>query len=219
MSREWRKPEDVQWLKVSDRQLGEGAVGKVFAGRIKFRGKKPFAVAVKQFKPLYSRRLLDKTWPYPRVIEDLKRAGVRMPKMALVEHAGKPVLVSELFQKEQLTKISDAWMSSLPEDARDAMVETLTKMMNAGYDASPDSIGFVSTSRGPRPIVHDLDSLRKEPPHTALRGWLKHFPKGEPRRKALETLLSGVTNPFFKKELESIRAEAEKDWFWFRDKL
>lgn len=215
MSREWLKPEDVEWLKVSDRQLGEGAVGKVFVGRLKFRGRKPFAVAVKQFKSPYARRLLE-VWHYPRVIEDLKRAGVRMPKMALVEHEGKLVLVSELFQKGRLTKVSDAWMASLPPEARGAMVETLTKMMNAGYDASPDSIGFVSTSKGPRPVVCDLDSLRKEPPQTAVRGWLKHFPKGEPRQKALEALLKGVTHPFFKKELERVKDEVEKGWFWSR---
>ncbi|NYZ75111.1 hypothetical protein H0O03_02510 [Candidatus Micrarchaeota archaeon] len=213
--REWFSPSEVEWLRVSERKLGEGAVGKVFAGRIKFRGKKPFAVAVKQFKPPYLRRLLE-VWHYPRIIEDLKRAGVRMPKMAFVEHEGQPVLVSELFQKARLTKISDAWMSSLPEGARAALVETLTKVMNAGYDPSPDSIGFVSTSKGPQPIVCDLDSLRKEPPQTAIRGWLTHFPKGGPRQKALEALLNGVTHPVFKKELERVKYEVEKDWFWSR---
>ena len=82
MTSEWLKPEQVEWLKVSRLKLGEGKYGEVFAGRLKFKGKRAFAVAVKRFRfpsQVNVRR-------YEQVISDMAAAGVRMPKMAFVRH-------------------------------------------------------------------------------------------------------------------------------------
>ena len=208
-AKEWFAPEQVEWLKVSERVLGEkGHFGEVRLGRLKFKGRKPFSVAVKQFHPRHA-FLFD--WKkYEGAISSLRQAGVRMPKMALVEHGGRKVLVSELFASRGGSKIPD--LRSVPEESKAAVLDTVAKIINAGYEPAPDAIGLVKTRKGFEPIVYDLDYPALEEKQSIVpsaQDWLRRMYPAykEGRVKALETLLAKVNHPVWRSELEKIRGK------------
>ena len=207
--KEWFKPSDVEWLKVSGEQLGKGRYGTVYRGRIKFRGKPSFSVAVKQF---HSPDALFFDWgKYEKAISSLKQAGVKMPKMALLEHDGRKVLVSELFASRGASKIFDVGYK-VPSKMRESLLDVVAKIINAGYEPAPDAIGALRTGKGFEPIVHDFDFLACESNDmvaSSAQDWLRRmYPVDkEGRVKALETLLTKVTHPIWRSELQKIRGK------------
>jgi len=206
-AKEWFKPSDVEWLKVSGEQLGQGRYGTVYRGRIKFRGKPSFSVAVKQFH--FPKAPFFNWGNYEKAISSLKQAGVRMPKMAVVEHEGRKVLVSELFASRGASKIFDIGYK-VPPQMREALLDVVAKIINAGYEPAPDAIGALRTGKGFEPIVHDFDFLAQESKNmvaSSAQDWLRRlYPVDrEERVKALETLLTKVTHPTLRNELQKIR--------------
>ncbi|NYZ75562.1 hypothetical protein H0O03_04855 [Candidatus Micrarchaeota archaeon] len=227
--REWMKPEDVEWLKVSQLKLGEGNFGKVFAGRLKLRGKKPISVAVKKFNPSipitdgrgriidrHPFRVEDHLSEYERAVSELKTAGIRIPKIAFVKHEGRTVQVSSIFQKEGKTKIMDA--RSFVRTGSIAAPQTLrvlTKLIERGYSPHFDSMGFIHNRYGLSPIVFDLDSFVINGPFGAslqVEDWLHTlFPDDASRRKeALETLIDAAKHPEIRQGLLDLK---KRRWF------
>jgi len=226
--KEWLAPEDVERLTVSQQKLGEGVYGEVFVGRLKLRGKKPVSVAVKKFRSVVDDNVhlpvpfsIEKhREKYERVISDLKRAGVRMPKMAFVQHEGQPVLVSELFKRGSSTKIMDARrFRETGSRAAPETLETIARIMEAGYTPHFDSMGFVFTPHRMHPIVFDID-LFVHHPNRATEGvvndWLfALFPKDKNKRQAaLDMLIRRVKHYPLRRDLFVLRKTYQRWWKW-----
>ncbi|MBU0636524.1 hypothetical protein KKE06_05865 [Candidatus Micrarchaeota archaeon] len=105
---------------------------------------------------------------YQKVINDLVKAGVRLPKMAMTKlPSGEWVQVSQLFGSTRKgSKIVDKSFYIETREARKEAVVELTKIANAGYYPTRDSFErFKDISKGIIPF--DLDnqvSLGKSSP-------------------------------------------------------
>ncbi|MGC8851402.1 MAG: hypothetical protein ACP5O3_04245 [Candidatus Micrarchaeia archaeon] len=202
----------VKSLVVSSRVLGAGFRGVVRLGRIKFEGGKSFGVAVKEFrKPLSGEEVA----AYEKVIRDLREAGVRVPKMGFVDFGGRKVLVSELFAKGKRSKLVDAEVAfkELGSEGKKDFVELVARLLGRGYVPFTDSIAFVRTSSGFKPVVHDLDlfvELGGRGVAFQLRKWLDFF---EPRERlgVIGFLLERVSRPDFRKQLLALKEEKERE--------
>jgi len=228
--REWLAPQDVERLTVSQQKIGEGVYGEVFIGRLKLRGKKPVSVAVKKFRSVVNDGVHEPApfsidahlTRYNRVISNLKKAGVRMPKMAFVQHEGQPVLVSELFKRGSSTKIMDArsFRETGSQAARETL-ETIARIMEAGYTPHFDSVGFVQTPYRMHPIVFDIDLLAHHP-NKATEGvvndWLfAIFPRDKERRQAaLDMLIRRVKDYPLRRDLFALKENYNRWWGWKR---
>jgi hypothetical protein len=168
----WKKAKDVEWLKVSDELIGRGIVGSVFMGRLKLKGKKGVRVAVKYFKVPEGTPLKSKILEYKQAINNLRQAGVPLPKMAFIEHKGDIVLVSEAFVETRysvMKELAPEKFKKTPKFYRSKMAKQYSlnfkeakelfkiaaQTINAGYPFYGD---FVEYMRG-RLIPFDLDSL------------------------------------------------------------
>ncbi len=149
---------DVQRLVVTPKQLGAGGVGTIFVGRIRFADGKWRRVAVKRFESPIS---TERVQYFQKVITDLSKAGVRLPKMGMVRLPnGEWVQVSQLFSGIRrpgvLNGIRIAGMQNY--EVREEMVIELAKIANAGYRPTDDVLEpFQDLSKGAVPI--DLDQL------------------------------------------------------------
>ncbi len=94
MQEPWKTEQEVEKLSISRNVIGGGVFGRVYLGRLRFKGKKPIRVAVKRFHNPVDDLYIP---TYRKVIEDLRRAGVRVPKTGFVKHKGKWVQVQHLF--------------------------------------------------------------------------------------------------------------------------
>ena len=162
----WKKQEDVEWLKVSDMQIGQGVYGKVYIGRIKFKGQQPARIAVKRFlePPTTDSHVAS----YENVIRKLKASGAQIVKTGFVKHEGEWMQVQPLFgataKGSKLKRLFVDWNYVDPEinlsdeQKRKSLMGALAKVMDAGYPPMFDAIGMV-TGTTPMFVVHDLDLL------------------------------------------------------------
>jgi hypothetical protein len=158
------KPEDVRRLVVTNRPLGLGGHGNVFLGRIRFLDGKWRRVAVKRFFPVLSSKTAEF---FSKVITDLSRAGVRLPKMGMVcLPGGEWVQVSQLFcgiskpTVQDILKDTRVPGTKTTSERTEAVIE-LAKVANAGYRPTDDILeSFKNPAKGAIPI--DLDQLAEQ---------------------------------------------------------
>jgi len=173
---QWKGPDEVEILTFTTgtqgepEMVGESVMGRVYRGRMRFKDGSMHQVAIKRFKtPITDERAGE----YQRTIEDLRDAGVRLPKMGMVRvrrgtPVGKEILgedewvqVSQLFYSaEEGSKIQTKGLITTREGSIEAITE-LTKVANAGYRPQWDLIEpFKDISKGVIPF--DLDYVKRE---------------------------------------------------------
>ncbi|MDO8647785.1 MAG: hypothetical protein Q7R70_05235 [Candidatus Diapherotrites archaeon] len=165
----WKTLIDVKRLSFSrgkDKHLvrighPETQYGDVYAGRMRFKNGKSYAVAIKVFKKPMDDETAIKT---QQVIAELRKAGVRVPKSSMFQvakgpFAGKWVKVSQLFgsvSKGSKLSSKSHFRITDPGARRQAIFE-LTKTANAGYYPAPDLIEpFTDAKKGVIPLDFDL---------------------------------------------------------------
>jgi hypothetical protein len=159
-------------------RLGYRTIGSVFAGKVHLANKKSKAVAIKLFHfPISD----EKAQKYQQVIDDLARAGIRIPKMLMVKipkgtPMGKGFLredtwaqVTQLFGSvTKGSKIERAIYNAkdgnpigplMPPEAKRQTVSELTKIANAGYPPLEDIVEIINTRKGKEIIPIDIDYL------------------------------------------------------------
>lgn len=175
----WVSPTQVESLMFSRTKSGEVVriggfhYGDVYIGRIRFRGPtgvenakrtNPWKrVAIKTFKtPLDAK----KAQRYQKVIADLRKAGVRLPKMGMVKMrtrkcpGGEWVQVSQLFgSTERGSKIvNKSNLNIKTKKGRREAIEEFIKVANAGYFPEVDlPEPFKNKRKGIIPL--DLDRI------------------------------------------------------------
>ncbi|MDP3742116.1 MAG: hypothetical protein Q8R15_02260 [Candidatus Micrarchaeota archaeon] len=176
---ERKQAKDIEWLKVSSRQIGEGAYGKVYTGRIKFRGQRPTRVAVKRFHLPIDAHLAS----YEAVIRKLRAARVKIVKTGFVKlDTGEHVQVQPLFgatvkgsklnavflrqRSDYLghvisSKFIDSQINLSNKATRRGLISKLASIVNAGYPPMFDAVSVMKTRTAPAFVVHDLDLLAK----------------------------------------------------------
>ncbi len=217
---QWKKPNPKTTLTLTSekdpvsgrlpyRRIGGFGYGNVYLGRLHLEGDKVKRVAVKVFDNALSDQTAAK---YQKVIEDLSKAGVRLPKMAMYKHPKHGwVQVSQLFFSKGKSKIVNKSNMKLNchKDRIEAIRE-LTKCANAGYYPAYDLVEPFKDRQGVIPM--DLDEIvRLGKFDTRTLGlqlddhiaWLgKKGRKQEFFQAALET-----ANPELQQELQRIRKE------------
>lgn len=165
----WKKPGDVKRLDFSkDRagqwlRIGGALTGSVYLGRLLFNDGRKHRVAIKLFhKPIDS----ELAARYQKTIDDFRKAGVRMPKMAMLNvptkrrPEGEWVQVSEFFgSRSKGSKIINQTFLTLlrTPELREQAVREFTKVANAGYLPNADLMEpFIDLSRT---MILDLDSV------------------------------------------------------------
>ncbi len=159
----WKTARDVAKVSFSSQHgrkimIGGRAYGKVYVGRLYFRDGSVKRVAIKRF----TRRMRDdkRARSYQRVINDLAKAGVRIPKMGMVKLPdGEWVQVSQLFgSSKKGSKIvgHSRFVLGSRENCEEATVE-LVKIANAGYFIDTDVLEPFKSKPGV--IAIDLDNL------------------------------------------------------------
>ena len=174
----WKKLRDVREVTLSKGKngngvkIGRGAFGNVYIGRIKFKDGSIRRVAVKVFKDPIDNKT---AYKYMQVIEDLRNAGVRIPKMGMVlvnkenlpvqeqssKSSGKEwVLVSQLFGSSGKKSKLFRPMGLSEFNAKMEAAMEFAKVMNAGYAPYSDLIEpFKERKKGVLPF--DIDLLVK----------------------------------------------------------
>jgi len=171
-----------------------------------FEDGKRHRVAIKRFKIPLNDRIAHR---YQTVINELREAGVRLPKMAMLKTAsGEWVQVSQLFGSTgKGAKIGDG--GGLNTKAKLDLAKQLTKIANLGYDMNQD---IFASFRDPskRCVVIDIDALAaspKFPPYVqamALFGYaFMLFPKGNEAEEIFRVMLNQAS-PEIKSELKKI---------------
>ena len=150
--------------------IGGRTMGRVYAGKVVLPNGKKQAVAIKLFKTALS---AEQAKRYQTTIEDLRAAGVKIPRMAMVKLPKGTPLGSGALQHEMWAQISQLFGSvkrgskiqkintltfPTPETRMQATQE-LTKIANAGYLPVEDSINIMRTKRGIEIIPADIDYI------------------------------------------------------------
>ena len=171
----WKTAADVRRLSFSKGsaggflRIGGNSDGIVFAGKVKFGKGGPQRVAIKFFVNPMGDKYAGR---YQTVIDDLRSAGVPLPKMAMYKiKAGDAleqampssrnlwVLVSQLFGSKKGSKlVPKSWLDIKTPEGREDAVRTFTRVANAGYVPSADLIEpFRDPSRMKRTGVVPID--------------------------------------------------------------
>lgn len=239
-------PEDVQRVKFARDGSGNPVcisgsnLGKIYMGRLAFRDGSIHRVAIKVFKFKLSDYEAEK---HSATISDMRKAGVRLPKMAILKMPterspeGEWVQVSQLFGStkkgskivgkswREITtaegRIEGRWEIKTPEGQLE-LVRELTKVANAGYAPSAPDVfePFKDPRKGVIPI--DLDMLHKayDPMHAA--DTLSHFITllaktnnlQKRERKALFAIAMKTASPELKENLKiKMRSSGQSDFF------
>jgi len=175
--KQWKTSQDVERLVISKDasgrpiRLGGGVRGEILMGRLRFNGKIGAErartsnlwrrVAVKKFRsPLTD----EQARLYQQAICRLRKAGVRLPKMAMVKHNGEWLLVSQLFgSTSQSSKIAHGTLLAITTPCgRLEAVREFARVANAGYCGQEDAIEqFKKPEKGA--ILIDLDGIAIQP--------------------------------------------------------
>ena len=164
-ARQWKPPSQaarVTFAKIAGgkhTRLGGTTHGDVFVGRLHFKDGSTSRVAIKVFREHH--KLTDaKARQYQQVIDELKGARFRIPKMGMMKMPnGEWVQVSQLFGSTvKGSKIVDkSWFKIPTEKGRREAMRKLTKLANLGYKPVWDLIEpFKKVSSGIIPIDIDL---------------------------------------------------------------
>jgi len=230
----WKAPEDVEIVTFSARddgtavRLGGNDYGRVFAGRMRFRDGSMSRVAIKTFlSPLSDGEAGD----YGRAIEELKSAGVRIPKMGMVKLRTGTKIGTEELAHDEWAQISQLFGSVakgskiqgksqgtlLSPKGRLEAVEELTKVANAGHYPVVDIFEpLADESKGIIPL--DIDTLVNmertmgRPTYTQLADSLlvsietisSHLHAQSPERKALYDASLAAASPQIREALKRI---------------
>ena len=181
-----RTAADVQSLSTQPHfPIGTGKDGHVFAGRIRFAGRKRQRVAVKKFHtPLNDVQAAR----YQKIIQRLYDAGVSIPKMGMIKTpAGEWVLVTQLYGSTEKGSRLGGIFFKHPHAKRDAIIQA-TRITNAGFSPVEDIIEpFHDQRKGAIPI--DIHSLFERPLREDIRYRVEklmeyiHFVEPDPRRQ------------------------------------
>ncbi|MDO8538488.1 MAG: hypothetical protein Q7S21_06390 [archaeon] len=156
-----KKPHGIVFTTNADGErirIGGRLFGNVYLGRLHFTNGKTSRIAIKIFKaPLNDQKAKN----YQRVINDLRKAGVRLPKMGMVKLPNDEwVQVSQLFDSTHIFKIKTSTADEfrhLTLSQKIEAVQELTKVANAGYLPKGDlSEPFQGKSNGIIPMDIDL---------------------------------------------------------------
>lgn len=153
--------------------LGKGSYGLVYIGRIKLQGNKFKRVAIKRFSAPDVLTYMSEEYAkrYEKAIEDLRKAGVRLPKMGLIEipkgtrfgrgefKSNEWVQVSQLFgSTAKGTKIRPIHRLGL--SAKKDLFREIIKTANAGYLLVPDLFEAFRDRAGKMQIIPlDIDGI------------------------------------------------------------
>lgn len=169
----WKTKQEVKRLSISRKEIGRGVQGIVYLGRLWFKGRKPIRVAVKRFKAPIDNHLSG----YRKAVAGLRRAGAPVLKTGFIKHEGEWVQVQHLFgSTAQRSKIISPFSDFILGRNKDALLDTIAKIINAGYHPANDAIGLIKTQSGHVPVVYDFDAL--------ARGYL--------RRSLAENMATGI---------------------------
>lgn len=157
--------ERMEWLKLTGATIRYGDIWTTREGRIKFKGRRPARVAVKALKDKHAtaHEAFDRL---REMIPDLYRAGVNMPKIGVLEHEGRPVLVSSLFANARRTKLTEV-SEIRPKFDYDchpeftaAAARQLGLMAKAGWQPITNfenALHALHTADGLKPFILDLE--------------------------------------------------------------
>jgi len=148
--------------------IGGRTMGRVYAGRVVLPNGKKQAVAIKLFKTALSDEQAKR---YQTTIEDLRAAGVKIPRMAMVKLPKGTPMGSGTLQREMWAQISQLFGSVKQgskiqkintlifptHEAKLQATQELTKIANAGYLPVEDAINLMRTKRGMGIIPADID--------------------------------------------------------------
>ena len=132
----WKTAAEVMRLTIPAEALERGGRGTIYVGKLKFKGTRTKRVAVKTFRHSLTN---PQAAEYKKAIKDLLRANVILPKMGLVKHEGKWVLVSQLFLKRGESVLH--WWPTTSEGVIKSAI-LLARTINAGYYPSHDFLEF-----------------------------------------------------------------------------
>jgi hypothetical protein len=183
----WKTAGDIERINFTTRKyfqppmneallIDEGGRGAVYFGRIKFKGVAPKRVALKVFHTPLSDKLVAR---YQQVIEDLRAAGLQLPKIGLVKIPVEKlkaaaittgyssqqkdvwIQVTPLFgsvrnPKKMYDKVMDS--SVAPEHRADALKQLL-KVVDAGYIPDAGLFAMVPGKSGRRVMPFDIDIM------------------------------------------------------------
>ncbi|MCX6802866.1 MAG: hypothetical protein NT067_07205 [Candidatus Diapherotrites archaeon] len=192
-----KTPADVRGLTITRDpkkgaiEIGEGQFGTCFTGRIRWKNGTRHRVVVKRFNPegwITHSRSPQKPFAegrsgpmtskeaehYQKVIDELRMAGVRVPKMGIYQvterdaeanrwqlRKGEWVLVSNLFGGTKRGSLLDGDLASSPTkwsaDARRDIIDQATRIANTGYGVSNDCIKFFEGRGDKKGVVIDID--------------------------------------------------------------
>jgi len=166
-------------------KIGGGNYGFCYFGRIQWKDGTRNRVVIKKFNPagwIIRTRPDGKTGPitheeamhYQKVIDDLRKEGVRIPKMGIYKvtkedaetsknflQEGEYVLVSSLFGSTKKGSILKGDLADRPSDlsldVRQDIISQITKIANAGYELSNDAMKFYKSAKGLKALVVDID--------------------------------------------------------------
>lgn len=160
---EWKTRSDVKKLSVSNKEIGQGDFGRVYLGRLHFKGTSRSArVAVKEFhKPV-------NPFHYETVIDKMRRAGLPIIKMGFLQHRGKWVQVTPLFGSKSRGSTIRIDGRNFENDMRvaealrkpeklDELLGIIAGVANLGYLVPRDSIAAHLKQGDVKFLIHDID--------------------------------------------------------------
>ena len=160
----WKTRREVKGISFSSRTLlGKSGFGSVFDGHINFKDNSRQRIAVKKFhKPLSAEQVN----AYERTIQDLREAGIPLPKMGFIEKNGEWIQAMQLFTekrgKETKSKLFPLHeITKHPERKKlvKELLELTAKTVNAGYPPAFDLFNLIKTEKGFGVIPFDLDNI------------------------------------------------------------
>ncbi|OIO23288.1 hypothetical protein AUJ65_04025 [Candidatus Micrarchaeota archaeon CG1_02_51_15] len=151
--------------------------------------------------------------------------GLKLPKLAVVEHDGNPVLVSEAFSfrgKSKIKPLNVVDFGSLSDKHKAEIQDTLVKMVNAGYMPHEDLFGHIRRMKagGAYPALFgDLDALLPDMQSKHWEGALPQnldwffqdlYPNVRERKSKWIDFVSKVRRPVGKAAID--RLGSKLDW-------
>lgn len=182
-----RRVESLRFLSKSRgspfaKTIGSGHAATVYPVKIRFEGAKSAKrAAAKVFSERVTR---EQAVGYYKIIEELRRAGVRLPKMGFVQLPNPPqwILVMESYAGKSGSRLKRqygfGWHIEDKKVREETIVE-LAKVANAGYYPHEHTVDVLDRPiRGFKTILHDLHMVFEK----------GKLPVGERAKKLLENI-------------------------------
>lgn len=167
LKKKWKTPRHIKSITVTSECIGEGHIGRVFVGKARWADGKVSKVAVKRFKKPLDDKMAAR---YAQTINDLKKAGVLLPKMAMVKLEKGTLVCGEKLDNDEWVQVSQFFGSAsrgvkvggtiLFEESRAQKMDSVreaTKIANAGYSIAFDVLSHFSYEKsGAIPLDIDV---------------------------------------------------------------